>query len=104
MNKVVRDGKVAVLYSPGYGAGWYTWHQDERLLYHPKLVELVELGKNEAITKELVDSIFPDFGGYLGGAKSLEIEWIEEGTQFRIEEYDGYESITILGRTDCLTA
>ena len=25
MQKVIRDGKVAVLYSPGYGAGWYTW-------------------------------------------------------------------------------
>ena len=26
MEKVIRDGKVAVLYSPGYGAGWsYSW-------------------------------------------------------------------------------
>ena len=24
MEKVIRDGKVAVLYSPGYGAGWTT--------------------------------------------------------------------------------
>ena len=29
MDKVVRDGLVAVLVSPGHGAGWYTWaHRD----------------------------------------------------------------------------
>ena len=22
------DGNVAVLYSPGFGAGWYTWNTD----------------------------------------------------------------------------
>ena len=26
IEKVVRDGKVAVLVSPGYGAGWSTWN------------------------------------------------------------------------------
>ena len=25
MNKVIRDGKVAVLISYGFGAGFYTW-------------------------------------------------------------------------------
>ena len=25
MNKVIRDGKVAVVVSPGFGAGWSTW-------------------------------------------------------------------------------
>jgi hypothetical protein len=29
MEKVIRDGKVAVLYSPGYGAGWYSWNRDQ---------------------------------------------------------------------------
>ena len=33
MNKVIRDGKVAVLYSPGYGAGWYSWNWN-----HPECV------------------------------------------------------------------
>lgn len=26
MDKVIKDGKVAVLYSPGFGAGWFTWN------------------------------------------------------------------------------
>ena len=28
MNKLIRDGKVAVLISPEYGAGWSTWNYD----------------------------------------------------------------------------
>jgi len=42
MEKVIRDGKVAVLISQGWGAGWYSWHRDnQELLFHPKLVEMV---------------------------------------------------------------
>ena len=29
MTKCIRDGKVAILYSPGYGAGWSTWNDLE---------------------------------------------------------------------------
>ena len=29
MNKIEKDGNVAVLYSPGYGAGWSTWNDDK---------------------------------------------------------------------------
>lgn len=30
---------------------------------------------------------------YLGGVYDLEVEWIDEGTLFRIHEYDGWESV-----------
>jgi len=43
MNKLVRDGKVAVLYSPDYGSGWYTWNPNNpELLFDPAIVQLVE--------------------------------------------------------------
>ena len=29
MERVVKDGKVAVCYSPGYGAGWSSYADDE---------------------------------------------------------------------------
>ena len=35
MEKVIRDGKVAVLYSPGYGAGWSTWCYNDDLVKNP---------------------------------------------------------------------
>ena len=56
MEKVIRDGKVAVLISQGWGAGWYSWHRDnQQLLFHPKLVEMVEQNrKNEDLRHRLV--------------------------------------------------
>ena len=53
MKKEVRDGKVAVLVSPSFGAGWYTWHGIEELIFHPKIVELVEQDNRHEITEEL---------------------------------------------------
>lgn len=47
VDKVIRDGKVAVIYSPGYGSGWSTWSGAskeiiERMIFDPELVALVE--------------------------------------------------------------
>ena len=56
MEKVIRDDKVAVLYSPGYGAGWSTWCSNddliETLLFHPLIVKKVESGLEKEITSE----------------------------------------------------
>lgn len=99
MEKVIRDGKVAVLYSPGYGAGWSTWccNDDliETLLFHPLIVEKVESGhENEITTEWLVQQFGKEFEAvYCGGAGQLEIEWLPKGTAFRIEEYDGFETV-----------
>ena len=99
MEKVIRDGKVAVLYSPGYGAGWSTWcYNDDlvkTLLFHPLIVEKVESGLEREITPEwLVEQFGRNFKDvYCGGVYQLEIEWLPEGTAFRINEYDGFETI-----------
>jgi hypothetical protein len=100
MEKVIRDGHVAVIISNGYGAGWSTWHYGsnrEILIFHPKLVELVENNQhnvdtisvilNELLDKEEVEHI------YLGGVENLKVQWLPEGTKFRIEEYDGAEYV-----------
>jgi hypothetical protein len=105
VRKVIRDGKVAVLYSPGFGAGWSTWssisgHGTE-LMFDPSVVTLVEDRDNGKITTdqlvELVNTYCEITYGknevYCGGVDNLEIVWIPEGTQFKINEYDGSESI-----------
>ena len=105
MEKVIRDGKVAVLYSPGYGAGWSIWISDEKrdiALFHPKLVEMVENGKRLEITKEWTQKNLGTSMCVLG-SDQLEIEWIDQGDLFLITEYDGSESIT-LGSIDMLKA
>ena len=97
MEKVIRDGKVAVLYSPEYGAGWYTWNEyNEELLFNPKVVEMVEQGKVNQINEDWVKENLGIDNVYCGGAKSLHIEWIPQGTAFIIDEYDGNESIELL--------
>lgn len=97
MDKVIRDGKVAVLTSPGFGLGWYTWHDEQALLFHPTIVELVEQGKRTEITEELCQQLLgKDSFIYIGGAEQLVITWLPEGTAFRVEEYDGSESLILL--------
>ncbi len=91
MNKLIRDGLVAVLYSPGYGAGWFTWNTSRpEILFDPALVELVEQEKWEELQAFVVLK-YPDI--YVGGLEDLQIEWMPEGTQFQVNEYDGSESI-----------
>ena len=96
------------MYSPDFGAGWYSWHGIEELLYHPKIVELVENNQREKITKafiaELLGIIDEDNMPYIGGAEDLTIEWLPVGTQFTIDEYDGSESITLKETQQWLTA
>jgi len=95
MKKVIREGKVAVLVSYGFGAGWYSWNADKRLLFHPKLVEMVDQKRNSEITDEWVRENL-GIEMYTGGADGLSIEWIEEGTAFEINEFNGAESLKTL--------
>lgn len=100
MKKVVRGGKVAVLVSSGFGAGWYTWNNDfPQLLFHPDIVRKVEENKLEDITEEWLKErkiIKKKDYVYTGGARDLNIQWLKEGTRFEIEEYDGSESLRTL--------
>lgn len=100
-----------ILYSPGFGAGWSTWsHSDNPLvtqffLAHPGLLDAVERGldlgsKDEPGTPlhgfvQDFERLFPeeDSPGYLGGARDLTVAEIPAGQPFRIEEYDGHESV-----------
>lgn len=94
MEKVIRDGKVAVLYSPQYGAGWYSWNTEHKaLLFHPKLVALVESDQRELITEDWVLENLGIADVYCGGAETLVIEWLPVGTAFRVDEYDGFEIV-----------
>lgn len=94
MQKVIRDNKAAVLVSYGFGAGWYTWNRDhEELLFHPRLVEMVENNRQEEITEEWVEENLGIEDVFCNGATDLVIQWIPVGTKFYIEEDDGDETL-----------
>lgn len=105
MEKVIRDGKVAVLVSTGFGAGWYSWHSKKELLFHPKIVELVEKDSRNEITEELCRSLL-GIDGYICclGARDLVIHWLPVGTVFTIEEYDGDETLKTVEELDLIIA
>lgn len=94
MEKVIRNGKVAVLVSPGFGAGWYSWNtKHQELLFNPKLVEIVEQKRTNEIDEDWVKENLGIEHVYCGGANDLEIRWLPIGTAFEIDEYDGSESL-----------
>jgi hypothetical protein len=96
MQKVIRDRKVAVLYSPGYGAGWYSWNEScQECLFSPEIVALVEKKEPGGNIEEKAIELFGE-RFYPGGADQLRIEWMPIGTHFKITEYDGYERIEYL--------
>ena len=91
MEKVIVDGKVAVLYSPGYGAGWYSWNKHlPKIVFDPAIVKLVLEERFDELETFMILK-YPDV--YLGGLKDLEVEWVKIGRLFRITEYDGNEDI-----------
>ena len=97
--KLIKDGNVAVLYSPGFGAGWSSWAHEpeiaEFLLFDRRLIEAVKAEATEEEVSEFLATIFgPDQYIHTGGwEKFITTTWIPVGTKFRIAEYDGSESI-----------
>lgn len=94
MEKYVNDsGQIGVLVSGGFGAGWSTWGEDSNFLSMDKT--LVEMKLNNAPQEEVeaycekVKGVAP----YMGGWDDARVEWIDKGTSFTIEEYDGSESL-----------
>lgn len=97
MDKVVRNGEVAVIVSPGFGAGWSTWANDgERAAFDPDIVAWIEGGK---VGEPPVRN-----GDYAGGLRDAVVMWIPEGTRFYIDEYDGHENLVIYSGDHYLTA
>lgn len=92
--KLIRDGKQAVVYSPGFGAGWSTWNRDhaERLATDRRIAEAV-LADDAAGIKEAVRDIADEM--YFGGMDGLEVTWVDCGSLFRVTEYDGFESVEV---------
>lgn len=101
--KYIKDGKVAVLYSPGFGAGWGTWNKDigEAIVFDKEIVQAV-LDGNRTLAAEITMRKHP--GVYTGGAGDLQVEWLDEGTEFQIDEYDGSEYIILASEQKYLRA
>jgi hypothetical protein len=96
--KLERDGKVAVLVSHGYGAGWSTWNElGAQCVFDPEIAQAI-LDGNRALALEVAKRKYPDV--YCGGIEDLSVEWVNKGDRFEIHEYDGSESLRVFGPDD----
>ena len=100
MEKYIKDGKVGVLVSPGYGAGWSTWGDDglrDQLAMDSRFVQAKLDGWNKHELEGLVGGVFgEDTHVCLLGWHQTVVEWVPAGEKFEITEYDGYESLELM--------
>jgi hypothetical protein len=116
---------MKILYSPGYGAGWLTWsrsqgnkEKDLFMLTYKPFIDYIE--KNDSMPSEgdkewtvLVEKFKEDWKSkfdsdddfpYFGGVDGLQIKDVPAGCKFRIEEYDGFESVNFYSDADYFVA
>lgn len=89
-------GQIGVIISRGFGAGWSTWNDDGEFFSMDKT--LVEMKLNDASEEEVEAYCrkVRDDTPYMGGWSDACVEWIDKGTSFTIEEYDGSESLCLI--------
>lgn len=95
--KISKDGKVAVIYSPGFGLGRST--EFDRIyasyfMFCPKIVNWIESGK-DINNIPIIDDCPLGEEHILENVdyEQLKISWISIGICFKIDKYDGHESI-----------
>ena len=103
VQKLTHEGKVAVLISEGFGAGWSTWNDEyPDMLFDPEIAQMIEDDKSEDQIMQVATKKYPK--AYLGGLDGLVVKWLVEGTEFIVDEYDGAESLVIQSQTDWMVA
>ena len=117
-----KNGKIGVLVSPGWGAGWSTWscpalaydkrviefwldHKDDENFL--KTVEITggwEIPESSA-HKEAAE-FFKSIGyeePYMGGFDDIVLKYVKPGEPWRISEYDGWEHLETLDDAGFIT-
>lgn len=95
------NNKIGVLVSKGYGAGWSTWGDKQSCLDK----ELVAAFEAELPDKEIIKIAEKNWPlMYHGGLLKCEVHYVDEGTVFTIDEFEGYETLSIFYDDDILVA
>ncbi len=86
------ETQVGVLVSQGYGIGWSSYSP----LVNPCDKELVKAFEEELPEESIIaiaERLYPSV--YTGGLLKCVVEYVPQGTIFKIEEHDGYETLEI---------
>lgn len=103
MKKKLKGGKIAVLYSSDWGAGWYSWHGIRPLLFDPTVVEMVENNEPTEKIKQYCRDTYGTNNCY-DGADSLDVAYVDTDERFYIKEYDGLESVVLESNFNWISA
>lgn len=93
--------KVGIIISSGFGAGFSTWNESEMCL-DQELAKMIFNNVEYATLKEYCERKYPD--AYLGGLADCRVEWVDEGTLFKVNEHHGSESLELGGNDEWLVA
>lgn len=107
MKKLIINGKVAVIHSRDYGVGWstcYTRCWREFLTMDQELAFAVLTRDLKSVTERFREVMGED--SYLGllSIDDLKLKWIDEGSTFEVTDYDGLETVHVIGERDYLIA
>ena len=96
MKKVIRNNKVAVLTVGSDKGGFYSINNKHKeLLFHPKLVEMVEQNRGIEINTKWIKKNLGLENIDCRCANCLTIDWIPVGTSFEVINYNGGEVLRI---------
>jgi hypothetical protein len=108
IQKLERDGKVGVAISNDYGGSWSTsWfdegreHLRETVCMRADIVQSVLDGDRDGARKLAAEACGGEFDG---DPTHLVVVWIPKGSVFEVDDYDGVESIHIIGSREYMTA
>jgi hypothetical protein len=90
-NRLYNGNMVAIIVSPGYGAGWSSWSKrNEELVFDADIAEAI-LQKEYERAIVLAEEKYPDACTH--GIEQCVVQWLRKGTVFQIHVTDGYERI-----------
>ena len=91
------EGLVGVIISPGFGAGFHSWNEIPGLCFDKDIIQMLIENKPIQEIADFVEAKY-DHTGYVStlGLEQAKVHWVEPGTQFFIDEYDGSESLTLI--------
>lgn len=92
VEKYIKDGKVAVLYSPEWGGSWNHQGGDKGgMLFDKDIIEAILEGHIDKADKIAHEK----YGVLAASAENVCIKWLDVGTIFRVNQNDGFEAIEI---------
>lgn len=104
MDKVIRDRRVGLVLSNEHW-GWYTQHGELELVYHPKIIKLIEEEKAyDTINQKYLQKLLGRKISHIDSQEELNleypdlrVEWVEVGKEVYISEpYGDYSQEDVI--------